>query len=236
MPTPGEHQAFCTRMREHRERAGVSLSAIASATKINASFFAAFERNDLSRWPHGIYRRAFFRDYVTAIGHPSGPAVREFVRLFCAEERAEKESSPADPAGPPVDPLTLRLTLATAHTSTRVVFLQRITATAIEALALLTVAGLLALAVPVSFAIAAAVAAFGYYPLTIVCLGQSGAGWWLERRSRTHSSHTPGTADRAHGETAVTRTRATGGPRSRQWRGSGRAQNRHGRRGADLRV
>jgi hypothetical protein len=46
------------------------------------SLLAALERNDLSRWPKGIFRRAFLREYVVALGLPPEPIVAEFVRLF----------------------------------------------------------------------------------------------------------------------------------------------------------
>jgi cytoskeletal protein RodZ len=43
--------AFGRRLRDERERQGVTLEAIASTTKINASFLAALERGDVSAWP-----------------------------------------------------------------------------------------------------------------------------------------------------------------------------------------
>ena len=79
------HQ-FCAHVKAARERRGVSLTSIAERTKITASLFDALERGDVSRWPKGIYRRAYFRDYVTAIGLPVEPTVREFLRHFPDEE------------------------------------------------------------------------------------------------------------------------------------------------------
>jgi transcriptional regulator with XRE-family HTH domain len=79
---------FCARVKAVRERRGVSLAAIAQSTKVTASLFEAFERGDLSRWPRGIYRRAYIRDYATAIGLPAEPTVREFLKYFPDEEEA----------------------------------------------------------------------------------------------------------------------------------------------------
>ncbi len=217
-------------MKEFRERAGVSLSAIASATKINASFFAAFERNDLSRWPRGIYRRAFFRDYATAIGHPAGPAVHEFVRLFCTEERTAIDSDPPAPLADPAQPL--RLTLATPRGWAQARPLQRLSAAAVEALALLAGAGLLTLVGPVHFATAAAAVAFCYYPLTIACLGQSGVFWWLERRSRAQPARPPEADTGTYGEDRRLRTRTGAGIRVR-WRRADCAPSGHGPRRTD---
>jgi len=94
---------FGPTLKARRERQGVTLQAIADSTKINVSLLAALERNDLARWPRGIFRRAYFRDYVVAIGLPPEPLVAEFIRLFPDEPSVE----PVD-ADAPV-PLTLEL-------------------------------------------------------------------------------------------------------------------------------
>ena len=74
--------AFGRRLRDQRERQGVTLEAIAADTKINASLLAALERGDVSAWPAGIFRRAFVRGYATAIGEAPEQVVAEFGRLF----------------------------------------------------------------------------------------------------------------------------------------------------------
>jgi hypothetical protein len=61
-------QAFCAKLRAARERRGIPLSSIAATTKVSVSHLAALERNDLSRWPVGIYRRAWIRGYAAAAG------------------------------------------------------------------------------------------------------------------------------------------------------------------------
>ena len=88
-------QEFCLALKAARERKGITLDEIADATKIPASVFAALERNDLRRWPQGLFRRSFFRDYVRMIGVPVAEACEEFVRLFLDEEVA----APPAPAG-----------------------------------------------------------------------------------------------------------------------------------------
>src|SRR6185295_15360954 len=74
--------AFGRRLKDQRERQGVTLEAIAADTKINASLLAALERGDVSAWPAGIFRRAFVRGYATAIGEVPEQVVAEFGRLF----------------------------------------------------------------------------------------------------------------------------------------------------------
>jgi len=73
---------FGRRLRDQRERQGVTLEAIAATTKIKASLLADLERGDVSAWPKGIFRRAFVRGYATAIGAAPEPVVAEFARLF----------------------------------------------------------------------------------------------------------------------------------------------------------
>ena len=97
-------RAFCAQIKNARERRGVSLHTIAVSTKISESLFTELERGDLARWPTGIYRRAFFREYAAFVGLPVESMVSEFVRLF--PEDVEQVTSELRVPGP------LRLTLA----------------------------------------------------------------------------------------------------------------------------
>ena len=78
-------QNFGRRLRLERERLGISLEAIAASTKISRSLFADLEQDDVSKWPPGIYRRAFVREYAAAIGLPAEAVVAEFLELFPEE-------------------------------------------------------------------------------------------------------------------------------------------------------
>ena len=71
-----------SRLRQQRESQHIALSDIAAATKIQASFFEGLERDDISRWPAGIFRRAFVRAYADAIGLDPEAICREFVERF----------------------------------------------------------------------------------------------------------------------------------------------------------
>lgn len=93
-PTPTHSpEEFCLGLKAARERKGVTLAEISSATKIPVSVFVALERGDLRRWPKGLFRRSFFRDYVKMIGVPVAETFAEFIRLFPDEEIIE--SAPA---------------------------------------------------------------------------------------------------------------------------------------------
>lgn len=75
-------QAFGSRLRTARARAGLSLHVIADRTKVSASLFAALEDGDLSRWPPGIYRRSFFRQYIEIVGLPIRESCEDFEQVF----------------------------------------------------------------------------------------------------------------------------------------------------------
>ena len=55
-------------LRAARKRKGLSLERVAADTKIPRSLLEALERRDLSKFPPGIYARAYARTYATAVG------------------------------------------------------------------------------------------------------------------------------------------------------------------------
>lgn len=73
---------FGSRLREARERRGVSLRQIANATKISVSFLEALERNDISRLPGGIFSRAFVRSYAVEVGLDPETTIQDFIAQF----------------------------------------------------------------------------------------------------------------------------------------------------------
>jgi cytoskeleton protein RodZ len=70
------------KLREARERQGVSLREIADRTKIAVSVLEALERNDISRLPGGIFGRAFVRSFATEIGLDPEATIQEFIVQF----------------------------------------------------------------------------------------------------------------------------------------------------------
>jgi GAF domain-containing protein len=75
-------QTFGARLRQRRERQKIALAAISEQTKINLSLLEALERDDVSRWPVGIFRRAYVRSYAQAIGLDPNVLVREFLERY----------------------------------------------------------------------------------------------------------------------------------------------------------
>ena len=119
-PIPGTEPELGTRLRLERERRGITLASIADHTKIRVDLLQGLERNDVSRWPSGIFRRAFVRAYAEAVGLDADLITTEFLDTF--RDRAEPSqigqigtsaSRPAKAGRTPGD-TSLRLTLADA--------------------------------------------------------------------------------------------------------------------------
>ena len=70
------------RLRSQRERQDVALATIAAETKINVALLEGLERDDLSRWPGGLFRRAYVRTYAQKIGLDPEQVVREFLEQY----------------------------------------------------------------------------------------------------------------------------------------------------------
>lgn len=82
VPRVNPQESFVVRLRRHRERSGISLDEIAAATRVKRELLEAFERNDLSGWPRGLYARAWVRAYASVAGLDPIDTVDEFCRLF----------------------------------------------------------------------------------------------------------------------------------------------------------
>jgi hypothetical protein len=55
-------------LRAERERRGLTLRTISENTKVSLPLLEGLEADDISRWPGGIFRRAFVRAYAEAVG------------------------------------------------------------------------------------------------------------------------------------------------------------------------
>jgi transcriptional regulator with XRE-family HTH domain len=85
-----------TWLRRERERRGVSLTDISEQTKLSVPLLQGLEADDLSRWPGGIFRRAFARSYATAIGVDPDVVVRRI-----EEAHPSNDASPSVPLNAP---------------------------------------------------------------------------------------------------------------------------------------
>lgn len=180
--------SFGGRLRRERERRQIALSSIAANTKINMSLFEALERDDVSRWPAGIFRRAFIRAYAEAIGLDAGAVTSEFVELF--PDGTEETTAPCQGsvvANPLLDAQDsgLRIVLADAEPS----FLQDLLSNAHQRclavvldLAVVVALGWSAFLIFGTFWMPLGISALCYYGLALLFLGRT-PGVYVSGRS-----------------------------------------------------
>jgi Helix-turn-helix domain len=108
-------ESFGARLRHQRERQQIALTFIAEKTKIHLSLLEALERDDVSQWPTGIFRRSFVRDYARLIGLEPDPVVREFLELHPDHVNEILPEPVLDiDSGSPRPPIRLRYLVASA--------------------------------------------------------------------------------------------------------------------------
>jgi len=204
-----EKDAFGPNLRRLRIQRGISLETIAAATKISIDLLSGLERNDLSRWPSGIYARAYIRAYATQIGADPEGVVDSFCRWFPQgdrrAERVVRESAELvghdlqwrdDLVGLVVKQDRRAATRATDVPQHVIATHGRLVAAAADALVVLG-AGL-ALAGLLPFGKGGSIAAVGllYHAVTIVTVGCTPAVWAIEHYMTTQH---PSARRRGHG-------------------------------------
>jgi transcriptional regulator with XRE-family HTH domain len=166
-------ESFGRRLRSERERRGIVLETIAASTKIKASLLADLERGDLSKWPPGIFKRAFVREYAATLGLVPEPIVAECVRLFPDEDSGHARISE--------EPSELRLTLADGGRPTLPTLAIQVTTAVFEICVIVAVARILTSLTGWAFAPICGAASLAYYGLASALWGCSPALWWLHR-------------------------------------------------------
>lgn len=93
--------SFGTRLRQQREERQVALEDISAKTKIKVALLEGLEADDLSRWPQGIFRRAYIRAYAQAIGVDPDTLVQQFLALYPEPAEEQPLVAPESPKRPP---------------------------------------------------------------------------------------------------------------------------------------
>ena len=191
-----EDESFGTWLRHERERRHISLESVADRTKINIGLFKGLERDDLSRWPSGLFRRSFIRAYATATGLDAEAVVLEFQARFPDPDESRKLLFGADPPsvgderGLPAATSQLRLSLADdaqpIFSELRENLLQRCQAVVWD-LTVVSTIGAVLVAFGVEFWMSLATATIGYYALAVLLFGNT-AGATLSARARRPAS------------------------------------------------
>lgn len=167
-------------LRDARESAGLTIEEIARQTKVGASQVRALERNDLSRWPGGIFRRGFVRTYAEMVGLDPDETVTAFVQAFPESEVTTlSEPHASIPRGDP----SLRLMLAEDPPSWRPI-LTRMGAAATDLMATIVLAAPSGVLGGVTlFWVVLAVVAVLYLTVGTLVLGMTPGTWMMQRAS-----------------------------------------------------
>jgi hypothetical protein len=73
-------------LRRERERRGLALKTISESTKVSVGLLEGLEADDISRWPGGIFRRAFVRSYAECVGLDPDEVVKRFERQHASPD------------------------------------------------------------------------------------------------------------------------------------------------------
>jgi hypothetical protein len=138
---------------------------------------AGLERGDIEGWPTGLFGRAHFRAYATAVGLSAEPLMVEFLRLFGSDRAPARAPRTLAPDGGP------RLTLAVDRRWTMTSTGKRLLASALDLGVIFAIAAALARLLKADFSLTCGLVGLTYYALGTMALGQSVTLWWLGRRA-----------------------------------------------------
>lgn len=221
-----DRRDFGAALCRERERRGVSLDAVAEQTKINIALLAALERGDLSRWPTGIFRRAFVRAYASAVGLPAEDLVAAFERCF--PERGEDGVLNVPSFERTDAPDSLRLTLASGPTPTGRVWGLRSLAALLDSFVVVAAGAGLAwfFAKPITFG--TAIVGVIYFTAGTLLVESSPGAWALRRTLRRRPAAVPAPVVTAFGleEVIAAMPRRTDSPARTSRRGRGQRAER----------
>lgn len=181
-----ERDTFGPRLRSERERRGISLETIAEVTKVGGDLWQGLERNDFSRWPSGIFARAFVREYARVVGLDVDEVVDEFCRSFPQGDRratrlikAQAEflgQSPAAPEDPAPAQGERRSSEGERRAEARARYIRlapRTVAAAIDVTGTLSLAAAGPLLLGTGFWTSAGVAAILYFSVSTIASGRT---------------------------------------------------------------
>ena len=71
-------KGFGASLRHERERRGIALAEVATATKIKPSYLEALEREDLAALPGTVFNKGYVRSYARYLDLPAGPLLEAY--------------------------------------------------------------------------------------------------------------------------------------------------------------
>jgi transcriptional regulator with XRE-family HTH domain len=187
-----ERDAFGPNLRRIRVQRGISLDRLSEATKVSPDFWVGLERNDFSRWPSGIYARAYVRAYALEIGVDPEATVNEFCRWFPQGDRRAarvvKEQAAIvghelqwkDDLAPGMRDRRAQPADAIQDTPAAFIRMRRVTAAAADVATILVLSTVLKSLIPIGWLAVLAGVAVVYHTGALVAIGSSPAVWALD--------------------------------------------------------
>jgi transcriptional regulator with XRE-family HTH domain len=196
-------RAFGAALRTEREQRGITLDAIATRTKLGKSLLAALERGDCSRWPTGIYSRAYIREYAGAIGLDREEIAARFAECFADTAFPDRPPALVQESAASEEPRTSSLRLALGDEPPecrRRNVLRRVGMVGLDLILVLATSAILSAADRLEFWAALACTSVCVHAVALASGGRSTTGL-LTRALRPAISHRRETS--AHTESAV---------------------------------
>jgi len=180
-------RAFGDSLRRHREVRGIDLKMVADRTKIGPTFLKALEQGDCSKWPGGIYSRAWIRAYASAIGLDPEEVAAGFNRCFSQTAFPNGEPVPASPPPAGIRKVSpFRLSLEPDPRERSRLFQRRLAFLVADLLIALSIAVALSQLAPLDFWKVLAGGIVTCHAIGLIGGGGSAAGW-AQRRLRRYA-------------------------------------------------
>jgi transcriptional regulator with XRE-family HTH domain len=190
-----DRDEFGPHLRAARLQRGITLAQIARTTKVSEELWDRLERNDLSRWPGGIFARSYVRAYAVQVGLDPETTVNEFCRCFPAGDRRAgrtvreqaailgHETKWRDDIEPPEgDRRAGNQAADAAGTAASSIVTKggRPLAAAGDAAAVLLISTAAAFTLHAPWAVVAAICAIAYHGVSLIALGGTPAVWAID--------------------------------------------------------
>jgi cytoskeleton protein RodZ len=91
------------RLKEQRQKRGITLDEISKSTKIGTRFLEAVEEDQFDRLPGGIFNKAFIRAYARSIGADEEQAVADYLAIAAANQPSSESVDEVSLPEPPVE-------------------------------------------------------------------------------------------------------------------------------------
>lgn len=94
---------FGARLKEQREKRGITLEQISKSTKIGTRFLEALEEDHFERLPGGIFNKGFVKAYARSVGLDPDQAVIDYLAATASDQAKTEATEQAPLIEPPAE-------------------------------------------------------------------------------------------------------------------------------------